>query len=383
MGEYNSRHNILNYSIALSANTSWYLYNFRKGTIEAMLKDGHNVCCISPRDEYTDRLIELGCSWREVNIGSRGLNLYSELKTILRIYSSISSYKPDILFNFTIKNNIYGTICAYFQSIKVINNISGLGEVFINKRIVYKYIQRFYKFILSFSDKIFYQNEDDLNIILKNSSIKRNITEYIPGSGVNTARFNIEYLHKKQSDDKTFKFIYAGRLLVEKGIYELIESIKKINNTNIQARLLVVGISGKENISIKKNIKEWSSLPGVEFFEMTDSIEDFLKMADCLVLPSYREGLSRSILEANAMGLPVICSDVPGCNNIIKDSINGFLCIPRNADSLRRTMEKMMNLDYSDLQLMGKRGRKIVIDEYDEKVVIDQYLNCLELMLKK
>ncbi len=134
---------------------------------------------------------------------------------------------------------------------------------------------------------------------------------------------------------------------------------------------------------MKKNIKEWSSLPGVEFFEMTDSIEDFLKMADCLVLPSYREGLSRSILEANAMGLPVICSDVPGCNNIIKDSINGFLCIPRNANSLRRTMEKMMNLHYLDLQLTGKRGRKIVVDEYDEKVVIDQYLNCVELMLKK
>jgi glycosyltransferase involved in cell wall biosynthesis len=375
--------NLLHYNlvIILSANSSWYLYNFRKNTIKALLAEGYQVTCLSVKDSYTNKLIDLGCNWEQLYIDRKGLNIFKEVFLLLSIIKIFKKINPSVVLNFTIKNNIYGTLAAKIMRIPVINNISGLGTTFIRDEIRYKFIRFLYSFALSLSSKVFCQNQDDKNLLINILGVKNNLIELTPGSGVDTKRFHPDLKNTHVRSNQNFRFLFAGRLLADKGIFELIEAAKKLtSSTNIKFELWLVGFNNNDNISsIPLNvINQWSKVSNIFFFEPTEHIEKILCQVDCLVLPSYREGLPKSVLEACSMSLPVICSDVPGCNSIIIDSYNGFLCKAGCSQSLMESMMRMLSISELQRNEMGFNGRELMLKKFKEDIVINQTVGAIK-----
>lgn len=371
--------------IILSANTSWYLYNFRANTIKALLNQGHQVTCLSPHDDYTFRLKQLGCHWRPLEIDGMGLNIFNEIKLLFRLIKNFREIKPTVVLNFTIKNNIYGTLAAHLLKIPIINNISGLGTIFIRKDLKYRAIRFFYLRVLPLSTKIFCQNAEDIKLLKNLSGISGKQLQLIPGSGVDVNRFHPGLKNMNKKNKKKFRFLFSGRFLADKGIFELIEAAKKLNLLNIEYDLWLVGFQNNENISNINSsvINGWSRLPNVTIFESTHEIEKILSEVDCLVLPSYREGMPKSVLEACSMSLPVICTDVEGCNSVIEHSINGLLCKPKDAESLMETMKMMLSMPKNELEEMGDNGREVILKQFDERLVIKQTLDAINLIHEK
>ncbi|MDC1330899.1 glycosyltransferase family 4 protein [Gammaproteobacteria bacterium] len=358
-------------TITLSANSSWYLLNFRKNTIRSFLDQGYSVTCISPCDPYTNGLKDLGCEWLPLKISSSGANPFSDIRVLAYFLFYYSKLKPVAAFHFTIKNNIFGTLAASLLHIPSINNISGLGTAYIHNDWKAKIARFLYRISLPLSFKIYCQNEDDF-FLLSQLQTFDNKLKLLPGSGVDTSRFHPSLKVTKNYIKQKFRFIYAGRFLADKGLRELITAIENINIHETQCELCLIGFQDSENISAISplEIESWSEIPGLFIEDATENIETILAMSDCLVLPSYREGMPRSILEACSMEIPIICTDVPGCKNIVTHMENGLLCLPKNVKSLENAMRQMLKFSSNDRELMGSIGRQRVVERFDEQEVI-------------
>jgi len=366
--------------VTFSANTSWYLYNFRKNTISLFISKNYEVICLSPRDKYTPLLEDLGCQFREISTNNKRVNLISEFKYFMSIFTNYLALRPAVSFHFTIKNNIYGTISAFLLGIRSVNNISGLGTAFIHRGFKYLAIRALYKVTMPLSFKVFCQNTEDLKWLQSIPFLKKQKIELIPGSGVDINRFNPSLMKTNIYSANPLKFIYVGRFLADKGLNELVQAISVINNESIRCELVLLGFERSENISSISldQINEWSQLPGISLLQSTDTVENELAYAHCLVLPSYREGLSKSILEACAMGIPVITTDVPGCRDVVLDEYNGLLCKPANTLSLIGALEKMLSMKPKEIEVLGRNARELVEQKYDERIVINHALKVVQ-----
>ena len=366
-------------TITLSANSSWYLFNFRKNTILSLIEDGYKVICISPQDPYAQNLINIGCDWYPVKIDTSGANPWRDLRLIINFFVYYLKFKPIAAFHFTIKNNVYGTLAAFMCNIPSINNISGLGTAFLHEGLKYKIAKTLYRISLPLAAKVFCQNDEDFALLTDLKILRKGQLKLLPGSGVDLLRFHPRLKDTNNKARSYFRFIYSGRFLADKGLRELIEAIKQINNSQICCELYLIGFQDSENISAiqSKEITKWSHVPGVFIMDPTDKIEMCLAQSDCLVLPSYREGMPRSILEACAMEIPIVCSDVPGCRNIVTHLDNGLLCEPKDSQSLEHQMRQMLKFTPQDRHLMGVRGRKKVLKCYDESIVIKEAKNAI------
>lgn len=362
--------------VTLSANTSWYLYNFRKSTIDRFIKDGYEVFCIAPKDAHTKKLKDLGCNWFDLKMNNQGHNPFKDLVIIFRLFYIYTKLKPVVAFHFTVKNNIYGTWASFFSNTPAVNNISGLGTAFIKKGFLSFIVKILYRLSQPMAKRVYSQNIEDFNLLANKKLISRKKLFLLPGSGVDINKFKPNFNSKKVN---TFRFLFVGRILADKGIYELIHAIENINKNEIQCQLWICGFKNSKNISAINDdqIKNWQNIPGVTWIEPNDEIEKIMKDVNCIVLPSYREGMPRSLLEAGAIGLPSITTDVPGCRNIIQDNINGFICEARNSKSLELAMLRMLNTPNEDIIRMGKAARNIVENRFDEKIVIDAYADVL------
>ena len=374
----------LNKTLIFSANTSWYLFNFRRNTIKSFLNEGYKVYCLSPYDEYALRLQDIGCIYLPLKINNEGFNPFSDIKLFIDILTIFIKVKPIAVFQFTIKNNIYGTYAAYILRIPSINNISGFGTAFIHNGLKYKIARILYKFSLRLSTRVFCQNKDDYSFILKNKLINQERLDLLPGSGVDLERFKRRNAYIQNLND-SFVFIYAGRFLYDKGLEELVNSFEKIDQKIHKAKLWLIGFQDSKNISsIKKSvIDEWASKPNISILEPTNEMHTVLDKADCFVLPSYREGMPRSILEACSMELPIICTNVHGCKEIVTDKLNGLLCKPKDPDSLLQAMNSMLRMTQSSRMEMGIEGRKRVEKNYSEDIVIKKAQEALKKVLDK
>jgi|TARA_B110000967_G_scaffold120878_1_gene123499 glycosyltransferase involved in cell wall biosynthesis len=363
-------------TITLSANTSWYLFNFRKSTILRFIEEGYRVICISPKDEYSKDLKELGCDYIELNMSNKGINPFKDLKIIFSLLIIYLKFRPEASFHFTIKNNIYGTWAAFISRTPAINNISGLGTAFIRDGLVSKIVRILYKISQPLAKRVYCQNKEDYEFLIKKGLVSEKKLFLLPGSGVDLKRFNPQLIN---DHNKLFSFLYVGRIIADKGIIELIKAIENINCNKIVCTLKICGFLNADNVSVIsiEDIEKWKEVPGVELIEPTNRVENIMKESDCIVLPSYREGMPRSLLEAGAMGLPSITTDVPGCRNIIQDKINGLLCNARDSASLELAMNNILYMPKNERLKMGKNARKIVEDNFDEKIVINAALDAL------
>lgn len=369
-------------TIAIVSNTSWYIYNFRTNTILTLIKLGYNVVVISTRDAYSEKLKFLGAEFYSLNLDSSGLNPLKDLKAIFDLYKILKKSKADVVLNFTPKINIYSTLAAKILKLKIINNIAGLGTVFVTNSILSIGVRFLYKISQKHADFIFFQNEDDRRIFLDGNIIDVNRTDRLPGSGVDLNRFRINL---KVDGESTRSFLLVCRMLRQKGVVDFMKAAEILKNKYADTvNFNMLGFIDENNPSYihLSEMKYWIDKGFVSYLGTSDEIENVISNHDCVVLPSfYREGVPKSLLEAGAMGKPIVTTDNVGCRDAVDDGINGFLCTPNDYLDLANKMEKIIVMTNKDIVAFGLSSRKKIENEFDEKIVVNKYVKKIDELL--
>jgi glycosyltransferase involved in cell wall biosynthesis len=362
--------------IAIVLNTSWNIYNFRMSFVRALIGQGYEVHTIAPNDDHTKFLTEAGCVHHQVRMDSRGANFIKDSALVVELFMIYRKVKPDVILHYTIKPNVYGTLAASMLKIPVINNVCGLGTVFLKNNFVSAVAILLYKISFRFARKVFFQNSDDLKLFIDRGLVPDNVVDLVPGSGIDLKKFQPMPFKRNEK----FTFLLISRLITDKGILEYIEAVKRLKQTGFDARFQILGaMDEKHKRGIKvRVIEEWIQSGIIEYLGTTDDVRQFINQADCVVLPSYREGTPRTLLEAASSARPIIATDVPGCNHVVTDQYNGLLCKLKDADDLAEKMKLMSEFDDARLKQFGLNGRTKMEAEYNESVVINKYLETLK-----
>ena len=373
-------YSIANKKLVISANTSWYLFNFRKNLIIHLLESGYEVLALAPKDEYSVKLNELGCGFHHINIDQRGTNPLVDLKTIIEFYRFYKNYSPAVVLNFTPKNNIYSSFAANLLGIPVVNNIAGLGTAFISEKLIAKVTRLLYRITQRNAHKIFFQNEEDRSLFLNADIVPAEITERIPGSGVDLERFT----PSQAPNDGITRFLLVARLLYEKGIREYIEAARLLKAQYDDVEFLLLGFIDKSNPSSVKDceIRGWQNEGVVIYLGHSDHVEEHIAKADCVVLPSYyREGVPKSLLESAAMAKLIVTTNSVGCRDTVEDGVTGFLCEPRNVEDLCEKMELIIQMCPQERDEMGKKARERMELRFNENLILQWYARALRRIL--
>ena len=361
--------------VAIVLNTSWNIYNFRMNFVRALLKDGHEVHTVAPHDNYTQYLTEAGCVHHNVTMDSRGANPIKDLALMVELWSIYRKMKPDIILHYTIKPNVYGTFAASLLRIPVVNNVCGLGTVFLKNNLLSKIAITLYRLSFRYPKKVFFQNPDDLNLFVTKKLVPQGSADLLPGSGIDLNRFT----PAEFSRNSKFTFLLISRLISDKGVFEFIEAVKQLKASGVDAKFQVLGAKDPEHQRGIKTavIDSWIQENTIEYLGTTDNVREVIKQADCVVLPSYREGTPRTLLEAASTAKPIIATNVPGCNHVVEHGYNGLLCKLKDAKDLADKMLQMKSLDDETLKRFGLNGRQKVESEFDEALVIEKYIKTI------
>jgi len=365
-----------NNKIAIVVNDSWAAYNFRLNLGRALKEAGYEIVYICPRNEYS-KLIEKEFQFIDVKLDTKGTNPIEDICTIYRFYKLYKEIQPSVILHYSIKPNIYGTIAAGILNIDSINNIAGLGTLFIKTNIVTKIAKYLYKFSQKRASKVFFQNKDDFKIFVDEKLVDKSKCAILPGSGVDINKF--KPIPKKPNNK--FVFLLVARMLWSKGISEYVEAAKIIqkSHNNVEFQLLgQIGVLSPTAIP-KTQIEEWDASGVINYIGTSDNVQIEIGQSDCVVLPSfYREGTPRVLLESASMEKPIITTNNVGCKDVVDDGSNGYICKIKDPIDLAKKMKLMIELTENERNIMGKNGRIKIINQYDEKIVIKNYLDSIE-----
>ena len=368
----------LNKRVIITSNTSWYLYNFRKNTIISIIHEGYDVITIAPIDEYSIKLEKLGAKHFDIYIDQGGTNPLKDLLTFCSFVKLYYFIKPNFILNFTPKNNIYSTLAGVIFGSKSINNIAGLGMLFIEENFTSKLAKLLYKFSQKRAYKVFFQNEDDRKLFKEFDLAPLEIMDRLPGSGVDLSRFKVT----PSINNGKICFLLLARMLYDKGIGHYVEAARELTNKygdKVEFRMMgFLDVNNPSSVS-RDDMQSWVDEGVIKYLGTSDNVEKEISKIDCMVLPSfYREGVPKSLLEACAMGKPIITTDSVGCRETVDIGLNGYLCEPRNTASLIEKLELMICHSYDERHKMGLHSRKKVENEFDEKIVISKYIKAIK-----
>jgi len=360
-------------------NTTWNVKNFRKGLVLSLIDRGDKVVVVTPKDKYVGEVLDFGCEHFNINLDNKGVNPVNDLYLLFQYLRIFYRERPNVILAYTAKPNIYGSIAASFYSIPIVNNISGLGTAFIRGELLGKIVSLLYKFSLRKSECVFFQNNDDKDLFLKKNLVTKNQVDILPGSGVNLEYYQPSNLNIVNRNQDEFVFLLIARLIWDKGIQEYVDAARLIKKSNLNVRFQILGFLDVDNQTavLRSDVDLWVEEGIIEYLGDVDDVRLFIKHSDCVVLPSYREGLPKTLLEASAMGKPIITTNVEGCREVVDDGINGYLCNVRDADDLAKKMKIILSMDYKDVVKMGLEGRKKMEIKFDEKIVIDKYMSIV------
>lgn len=343
------------------------IYNFRLELVERLLKEGYEVHISSPYGERIDELVDLGCIYHEIEVERHGMNPLSELKLLSNYRSLLNEVKPDYIFGYTIKPNIYGAIAAKEKKIPFIANITGLGTAVENPGPVQKMMILLYKFAFTDVQKVFFQNTENRQFFIDHK-IAIDKHGLLPGSGVNLKRFST----KNYPNDDVIRFAFISRIMKEKGIDQYLEAAKTIKEKYKNVEFHICGFCEKE---YEGKLNEYNENGIVIYHGMIRNVSEFLENIHCVVHPTYYpEGLSNVLLEACATGRPIITTDRSGCREVVDDGINGYKISQKNTQELVEAIDQFINLSFDEKKNMGLNGRKKVEKEFDRNIVIDKYM---------
>jgi len=364
--------------ILIALNTTWNLVNFRSGLIRALIDEGFEVVAVAPPDDFVPRLQALGCRYEPMPMDNKGTHPVRDALLALRFLRLLMRERPDVFLGYTVKPNVYGSLAAHAMGIPVVNNIAGLGTVFIRNNWLTRFVGLLYKIALSRSRHVFFQNDEDMRQFVEQGLVATDKVSRLPGSGIDLDAFR--YAPMLPLIDRPFRFLLVARLLWDKGVGEYVEAARMVRQKYPAVSFQLLGFLDVKNPTAvsRAQMDDWVNEGVVEYLGVADDVKSYLAAADCIVLPSYREGVPRSLLEAAAMGRPVVTTDAVGCRDAVEDGVSGLLCRVRDADDLADKLLRMIEMPPVERVLMGLEGRKKMEREFDEKIVVDRYLCAIK-----
>ncbi len=356
--------------VLILANYDVGLYQFRRELIEELLKK-NEVTISLPYGELVEPFKSIGCKFIDTKLDRRGIDplkdyaLYRKYKRILK------QENPDLVITYTIKPNIYGGLACKRKSIPYAVNITGLGTAFQKDNLLRKFVVFMYKIALKKSKVVFFENIENKNIFENCGIILKEQSCLLSGAGVNLEHY--KYLEYPE-ESKVIHFLFVGRIMKEKGIEELFFAVKKLNENGYKCDLSVLGgfEEGYEDVITKYEKEGW-----LHYYGYQKDVRPYIEKCHCFVLPSWHEGMANTNLECAASGRPIITSNISGCKEAVLENKTGFLCQPKDSDSLFEAMTKFIQLNYSDKVKMGIDGREYMKKSFDKKVVVNETIKRL------
>ena len=377
----------MNKKIVITANTFWNISNFRLGLLNHLVEKGFKITVIAPPDKSLDIFNKFNFKYIPIKIDRKGKNIFNDLIVFFKFFFLFLKEKPNIILTFTIKPNIYASLAAHSLNIPVVNNISGLGSAIIKENFITLLVNFLYKIAFFRSKCILFENKDDLDFFVIKKIVKVKNTSLIPGCGIDINHFAKVPIYNNKNFFKyktKFRFILIARLLRDKGIFEYVEACKLISKTNKNVEFGILGFIDENNpTGIKMNqINIWVEEEILLYFGETDDVRPYIYESDCVVLPSYREGTPKALLEASAMRKPLIATNTNGCKEVVVDNKNGFLCKVKDGKDLSEKMNKMINISNLERKKMGDYGYEKVNTQFNQKIINQIYLTSINKVLE-
>ncbi|MGU7782455.1 glycosyltransferase family 4 protein [Burkholderia sp. PU8-34] len=358
--------------IVLVCNTAWAIHTYRHGLIRMLIARGAEVIVAAPHDRTVPLLEQMGCRYVPLTVASKGTSPRADLGTLAALYRHYRALNPHLVFHYTIKPNIYGSVAAWLARVPSIAVTTGLGYVFIQKSRAASIAKRLYRFAFRFPREVWFLNRDDLATFSDERLLAHpDRARLLHGEGVDLEQFAPVPLPAGDAP----VFILIGRLLWDKGVREYVDAARAVRARHPHARFQLLGPLGVDNPSAigRADVDAWVREGVVEYLGEAHDVRPHIAAADCVVLPSYREGVPRTLMEASAMGRPIVATDVPGCRDVVADGDTGLLCTVRDSASLAARIMQMIELGPAGRAAMGARGRQKVVAEFDEQKVVERY----------
>ena len=351
--------------ILILSNLVSYTYNFRMELIEAFLKRGDEIVIACDNDSPEKKAeLEKICRLTEVPFNGKGKNIREELSLIRKYSSLMKTEKPDVVLSFTIKMNLYGGYAASRRKIPFFPMITGLGELEKPGKLQ-KMLLFMHKYVMPKAQCIFFQNQANIDFFNKRGiNVKKAVL--VPGSGVNLTKFSYK---DYPSEDLPVEVAFIGRVTEAKGISEYLDVAEQLS------ALVIFHVAGLCDDVFKPRIEDLEKRGIIVYHGSLEDTRPLLEKISCIILPTYHpEGMSNVLLEAGATGRPAICTDRPGCREIVKNGVNGLYCFAKDSDNLRNVLESFLAMDYEKRREMGIQARSIVEQNFDRRIVVDAYL---------
>jgi glycosyltransferase involved in cell wall biosynthesis len=364
--------------LILFANTDWYLYNFRRSLAAALRESGHDILLVSPPGPYGEKLQSLGFRWIEAPMDRRSLNPISELALLAWLWRLMRKEQPDIVHGFTIKCAVYASLIGRLVKAGRINAVAGLGYVFVNNSIKARVLRPSLRLLMRVAfggpkARLILQNPDDVQLFEKAGIVGLEQIRLLRGSGVDCQRFRPP---SRDSDASApLRVVLAARMLWDKGIGEFVEAARILKAEGRPLRFVLAGVPDPGNPAAipEEALLAWQAEGLVEWLGHVADMPKLLAEADMIVLPSYREGLPKSLIEGAACARPLITTDVPGCREVVTNGVDGLLVPVRDAQALARAIAQLQD-NPTLARRLGQAAREKALAEFDERFVIQQTL---------
>ena len=364
--------------IAVIENGLISTYTMREGLMMRLLAEECDIYILTHANSYKSQVEKTGL--KVIDIGSGNVNPLKVTSYIYNLYKALKKIKPDVCLTFSIRPAIWGNIITRRLHIPTITNITGTGPLFESQSMAYRIARILYQTALRKTRKVFFQNNDDMNLFVKKKFVKSSVAERIPGSGVDYNKFSPAGIRTRENG--SFTFLFIGRLIKDKGIFEYINAARITRKKYPHANFNIIGPFWTQNLKnntiTQTQLHNWIDEGVIDYLGEKKDVRKYIGEADCVVLPSYREGTSNTLLEAASMEKPAIATNTTGCREIVEDKITGLLCNVKDETDLADKMQKMISLSEQERKQMGQRARQKIIKEYDKQIVIAAYLKAIK-----
>lgn len=362
--------------VAIIENHELGIYSIRHDLVKAIAEQYEVTILTEVDNSFKDD--DLATLVRFIDVGKSVMNPVTAIRYQQRLKKALLEINPDVVLTFTIRPAIYGNMVTRKMKLPTLSTITGTGPLFESNSLSYRIARWLYKFVLKKTRFVFFPNYDDLEAFINVGYIKREQAKRVPGSGVNYEKFSP--MSSPRNNGK-FVFLYISRLIKDKGVMEYVEAASILKSQIPTAEFHIVGplwTGNKKSLTVTADeLNEWIEKKWIIYHDKQKDVRPFIANSDCVVMPSYREGMNNVLLEAASMARPLITTNVTGCRDIVDDGVNGLLCRVKDGKDLAEKMKQMISLSLSQRETMGQKGREKMIREFDKKLVIKIYLQAI------
>jgi glycosyltransferase involved in cell wall biosynthesis len=364
--------------IAFVSNSAWSIYNFRLDVITHLVNQGYEVLVLAPDDEYSTLLQQSGCRFIHVNFDNRRKDPFQDFALYRQLKQHYRQQRPDFIFHFVAKPNIYGSLAAAALNIPSVAVITGLGYPFARRNWLYWVLETLYKRALRKTKEVWFLNNEDAKIFITERIVNIEKVKVLPGEGINTQYFAPDKSMRKKHEN--FRFLMSTRLLKSKGVSLYADAARILKKKNYDVQFELIGFFEKNHPDsiAQEELSRWQQEGLIQYSGFARDVRPYLQQADCFIFPSfYNEGIPRCLMEAASMELPIITSNNRGCREVVLNNSSGFLCRLHDPFDLADKMERMINLSAEERQRMGQHGRALVHKKFSIEKVIAEYTDTL------